>query len=585
MESDDTVRTNPSSSPPSHINEEEGKYIENESLEQQDHTNESIGDNIIATQGIFAQFCTTSLEDSITDEVGNLNLLDSSNGEGDGAETLESAMKSSIHELTGEDSSSRIETNVLGSNDKKDNDISQRTESDEENETFEDAREVLHSPASDASMSPSAQSHPCLIKEIGKSVCVTSNEEWKFQPKHIFILSDAGKPIYSHHGDEDELASLMAVMQAHVSFVHDMDGDNIRAIHCHDCSIVFLNKGPLILVAVSRGMETVTQLIVQLTYMYHQVLSVVTLSHLTRIFEEKKNYDLRKMLAGSERLLDSLTVNMQKDPSFMLSAVRVLSLPSTTRDSISAAIGQSCGKVNNLVFAILIAENRLIALVRMKKYFIHPADLHLIFNLVNSSESFKHSENWTPICLPKFDSSGFMHAHVSYLKDGFPACLLMLTVERDAFFKLSEAKQKIVAALEKGGSLKAINDSTQMCKYIPSAIGIPDIKHFLYKSKTTAQYTGSEYVAPYLDGKSQERLQNIYLFLQGQLHASSRTAKLLYYTGRIENVFSWATQSFELYATFDALTTKQRAIHAMSKLVKWVKKEESSIFILSSPVF
>ena len=53
--------------------------------------------------------------------------------------------------------------------------------------------------------------------------------------------------------------------QAHVSFVQDMDGDNIRAIHCHDCSIVFLNKGPLILVAVSRGMETVTQLIVQLT--------------------------------------------------------------------------------------------------------------------------------------------------------------------------------------------------------------------------------------------------------------------------------------------------------------------------------
>ena len=138
--------------------------------------------------------------------------------------------------------------------------------------------------------------------------------------------------------------------------------------------------------------------------MYHQVLSVVTLSHLTRIFDEKKNYDLRKMLAGSERLLDSLTVNMQKDPSFMLSAVRVLSLTSSVRDTISTVISQSCGKVKNLVFSILIGENRLIGLVRMKKYFIHPADLHLIFNLVNSSESFKHSENWTPICLPKFDS-------------------------------------------------------------------------------------------------------------------------------------------------------------------------------------
>ena len=37
-----------------------------------------------------------------------------------------------------------------------------------------------------------------------------------------------------------------------------------------------------------------------------------------------------------------------------------------------------------------------------------------------------------------------MHAHVSYLTENCPACLLMLTVERDAFFELSAAKQKIV---------------------------------------------------------------------------------------------------------------------------------------------
>ena len=83
-----------------------------------------------------------------------------------------------------------------------------------------------------------------------------------------------------------------------------------------------------------------------------------------------------------------------------------------------------------------------------------------------------------------------------------------------------------------------------MCRYDPSKIGIPDIKHFLYKSKTTAQFTGSEYVSPYLDEKSQERLQNIYLLLQGQLHAASRSAKLVYYTGKLENVFAWVC--FEL---------------------------------------
>ena len=40
-----------------------------------------------------------------------------------------------------------------------------------------------------------------------------------------------------------------------------------------------------------------------------------------------------------------------------------------------------------------------------------------------------------------------MHAHVSYLSDECSACLFLLTVERDAFFELSEAKKKIVAVI------------------------------------------------------------------------------------------------------------------------------------------
>ena len=107
------------------------------------------------------------------------------------------------------------------------------------------------------------------------------------------------------------------------------------------------------------------------------------------------------------------------------------------------------GKAKSVVFGILLAENHLISLVRMKKYFIHPADLHLVFNMINSTEAFKHSESWTPLCLPKFDSSGFLHAHVSYLTENSPACLLLLTTDRNAFFDLSQAKAKIVERLRK----------------------------------------------------------------------------------------------------------------------------------------
>ena len=54
-----------------------------------------------------------------------------------------------------------------------------------------------------------------------------------------------------------------------------------------------------------------------------------------------------------------------------------------------------------------------------------------------------------------------MHAHVSYLTEDCPACLLMLTVERDAFFDLSAAKQKIVAVRNKNERIANINDQIE----------------------------------------------------------------------------------------------------------------------------
>jgi hypothetical protein len=350
-------------------------------------------DGQTVSSGLFTN--SDNVEEALKDELQNFG------SEKSVEERLRSvSLTGSIHELVEDVTQICSKGNDLDISEDQivDDDQSKEHSPDDEEDLFQDAKEIL-SPVNrklSKDMSPLSED-------------VTLSSSWRFKSKHMFILSEAGKPIYSRYGDENKLASLMAVMQATVSFVQDQ-GDHIRAVRSSGDSttIVFLNKKPLVLVAVSHQSESVTQLIVQLTYMYHQVLSVLTQSQLTRIFDQKKGYDLRKMIAGSERLLDSLATSMDVDPSsYMLSAVRVLAMPSNLRESISAVISQSCSKVQNLVFALLIADNKLITLVRMKKYFIHPADLHLIFNLVSSTEAFKLAESWTPICLPKFDSRYF----------------------------------------------------------------------------------------------------------------------------------------------------------------------------------
>lgn len=234
------------------------------------------------------------------------------------------------------------------------------------------------------------------------------------------------------------------------------------------------------------------------------------------------------------------------------------------------------------MFAILLANNKLITLVRMKKYCIHPADLHLIFNLVQASESLKTAESWTPLCLPRFDASGFLYGHVSYLAEDCQACLLLLTVEANVFFVLSEAKQKIVEKLRRANCLEAINDSLHTKEETCASIGFPELRHYLYKCKSTAQFYQPSISPPY---KSHKELLALYKRAHQSMHSSSQPLKLLFERTTNEALLAWDTRGFELYVILEPLTDTANAIATVGRLLNWIKKREDTLFHLNAPTF
>jgi hypothetical protein len=108
-------------------------------------------------------------------------------------------------------------------------------------------------------------------------------------------------------------------------------------------------------------------------------------------------------------------------------------------------------KDNSLLYGMLIVRDRLITIMRPKKHSFHPSDLHLIFNMVNSSTSFKSvPESWMPICLPKFNDQSFLHAYVSYITPSYPGpasemCLVLVSTDRDRFFDMAECRKTVVS--------------------------------------------------------------------------------------------------------------------------------------------
>jgi hypothetical protein len=139
------------------------------------------------------------------------------------------------------------------------------------------------------------------------------------------------------YGNEDKQCSIMGVMQALVSFVEE-DGDTLRTLVAGKHKYVFQQKGPLVLVMVAKTGESETHMAMQLNYVFNQIVYVLTFAQMQRIFDQQTNFDLRRMLGGTEKYIDSLLDLFETDPSFFLGAVRCLPLQNSIRDKIGQVL-------------------------------------------------------------------------------------------------------------------------------------------------------------------------------------------------------------------------------------------------------
>ncbi|THD19916.1 Circulating cathodic antigen [Fasciola hepatica] len=386
------------------------------------------------------------------------------------------------------------------------------------------------------------------LKDFG---CLTTIPEWRQKDTHVFVLSDAGKPIYSRYGEESRLSSIIGVMQALVSFVAT-SGDELQSISAGERHFVFLRKPHLIFVAVGRFRDSNEHLNMLLNYVYNQILSLLTLQRIELRFERQQNLDLRRFLAGDTRLISSIIDFVEDSFGAFLQAVNCVPMATGVRDSISQLIIQSV-KNRDVVFAVLLHRNQIVSLVRMKGQMLHPMDLHLIVNLVSSTQALKDAQtHWIPICLPKFDANGFLYANIAYLDN--QTSLALLSVDNTQFYALQEAKDAIFECLRctNDGEYLSVIATAQ-----PPTVretGVPELRHLAYRYSPVGQFFATQWSAPYVEMTQQSTSVSVgsrdaqalranilatYRRMHARLHNQYQPARLVYQSTSDEAFFAW----------------------------------------------
>lgn len=272
------------------------------------------------------------------------------------------------------------------------------------------------------------------------------------------------------------MSALISIFQTESS-IPGGGGDKIRQIKTTSTSnsstpinLTFLHRPPLHLVCVSTSKHTLPYhtTIQHLQTLHSYLISLLTTTQLNNIFKKRHNFDLRRLLGGTDRLLDSICRKLSFEMGNVLGALQPLKMGGNLRDELGNALRfrvrtqQRGGDNRNgqdgfgkpppqTLLVLLLEKGKLVTILRPKLTSLHPKDMEILMHTAKIATSSSRGRNrkqkrftpdtehvvdggkrrqgedhdqnededaevWAPICLPKFEHRGFLHMYVSGLK-------------------------------------------------------------------------------------------------------------------------------------------------------------------------
>ncbi|KAG7877773.1 hypothetical protein KL937_004643 [Ogataea polymorpha] len=393
------------------------------------------------------------------------------------------------------------------------------------------------------------------------------------QNKHFFILSVAGKPIYSMHGSDEILTVHAGIIQTIVSYFEfnpDGETEQLRTFTSggeQKTRFCFLNKAPIILMAISSLDETELQMNQQLDFLYNFLLTILSKPHIDKVFRKRENFDLRKLLGKADiACLDSICNDLANfnNPGLIIGGLECLRMRKSVRRRIENVL--LAERSENLLYALLVAPGgRLITVLRPRRHTLHTSDLQLLFSMIFNTNTFRstpeeneiqqlasNEEFWVPVCFPKFNPNGFLYSFIQFVdlkdeklmylhdlnmsalqQDGNPdsskITVILVSAYKDSFFEMRKIATSIIKSLKLNRTIyrnlfKAVvgtqgaNGETGAGsgKVDPVEIPAPLVQHFVFKSKKHTQFVFSRLAHL---REPDENMRGQLMMLYAQLHS------------------------------------------------------------------
>lgn len=249
----------------------------------------------------------------------------------------------------------------------------------------------------------------------------------------------------------------------------------------------------------------------------------------------------------------------------------------------------------------MLCQRKLVTHISPKRHPLQPSDLLLLLNFVNNAKQLQTQETWTPLCLPGFNSTGFLHAYAAYLYGD--VCLLLLSSGEslDQFHYCSEAKSSILTQLYQEGLIERVQQFSEDAVLSTGDCDAASAIHVLYKSSKCGQYVESD-IASHAPLHTMEHLLSRYVNVHSRLVGSNSTTRIVNdetvdsstdtsehgeiwdIRGSEAVLASYTQNSFQIFAAFHVYVSASQAAASVTRFALWVNKNKNDVF-MAKPAF
>lgn len=442
----------------------------------------------------------------------------------------------------------------------------------------------------------------------------------------VLVISESGKPVYCYSRREDSI-TLMGVSVALINFMENTQNDTIRHIHTSDgLRITFSHKPPLIICVVHR-IHTGVEPSVLINQVNAQIISILTANTLKSVFEQRPTFDLKRLLTGSEKLIDTL-IDIIITPLSGDQSLKQLSKSGVKRpNEVNAFLTSSMSSSRTISSQSIInsrnhTSNRVYIPIQMLSASLRESIFNIISSCASSTPNLifsllfsvknkmqnKEQNNWNNNCINNEIQLIIVCNHNSKARlnpldiqliyslvmasesqlssvESFwlPICLPRFDANNFLHSHISYLSDEYCLVL-----LTTDRENFHKCQLIKDSI----IDRLAKVHLTSSRSNLSDLSQPQLQYLWYQSHRQSVLWRQSflsefssinhyitdrMLKSSLKTFWLRSETDGL--LLGWHSPTFQLYAQFDVTITQLQALTAIQSIIKWIKKEEEKFVI------